>query len=120
MLKTILRIGVILLVAGAVSAAIYVWGSNTSVASAGLEGGPGNHENRGLGEQRTVPSGLDGNTTLAMRGGRGGDHDDISVAAGLSGVGKNLGIVALVTLGVVLVQKGFGSIRRWRRSRSTA
>lgn len=122
--KVILRIVVILLVAGAVAGGIYLWGSNSQSAAI-FEGGPGGHSFTESGQQFTAPDGdsfpafsadhpLPGSGDFD-RGGRGGGHDEVNLGAGLAGVGKNLGVVALVTLGVLLAQLGIRRILLWRK-----
>lgn len=127
--KIIVRILVVLLVAGAVAGGIYLWGnSSVTMSTRALEGRPGGHEFTGDMPQMTAP----GDNLLSaapasrpqpgsgefVRGGHGA-HSEFNLGAGLAGVGKNLAIIALITLGVILVQQCIRQVTR-RRNRKAA
>jgi hypothetical protein len=141
-MKIVLRILIILLVAGAVSGAFYLLVNNTSLftSASGFTGGEGGEFNEGgphgfgfrggqggegfgatdgngaqsgnsLIESGVPQRGLHGDGDGGFGGERGGDW-----SRSLPDLGLHLGLVALVTLGVVLIQKLFNLISRSRHS----
>ena len=135
-MKIVLRILIILLVAGAVSGAFYLLVNNTSLFSNayGFTGGEGGEFNEGgphgfrggqggegfgatdssgnsLSESGVPQRGLHGDGDGGFGEERGGDW-----TRSLPDLGLHLGLVALVTLGVVLIQKLLNLISRSRHS----
>lgn len=104
-MKNILRILTILLVATLVSGGIYLIGQNTATVSE-------------MGDAPSFDQMSDTSTTdsseLPIRPEGGGDHDAASLSRGLSEVGVSLAKLTGITLLVLLFQKGFGQLKKWR------
>jgi hypothetical protein len=139
-MKIVLRILIILLVAGAVSGAFYLLVNNTSLFSSayGFPGGEGGEFNEGGPHGFGFRGGQGGEGFAATDGAQSGNsliesgvpqrglHGDGDGGFGeerggdwtrsLPDLGLHLGLVALVTLGVVLIQKLFNLISRSRHS----
>lgn len=96
-MKTILKITVILIVAAIVAGGFYLLANNTSLAS-----GPDTD-----GRQPPAMTSTDGQTFQPMeRPGEGGEHG-ASLSRGLAGVGGTLAKLTIITIVVLLLQKGF-------------
>lgn len=100
-MKTILRILVILLVAVAVSGGVYALVENTSLVSS-------NEAERGAPPQMT---GTDSQSMPARPEG-GEDHHAASLSGGLTEVGMALAKLSIITIVILLAQKGIEGIRR--------
>jgi hypothetical protein len=96
-MKTILRIIVILLVAGIVSGCFYLVANNTSLAS-------GSDMEHG---QPLAMTSEDGQTVQPMERPEGGDEHGASISRGLMGVVGTLVKLTVITIVVLLIQKGF-------------
>ena len=105
MLKIIARILIVLLVAGALGAGIYALGNSSAGQSALATSGGGFGPNHNL--STTTSTGSTRTTTQAFQPGTRqgfGGHDG-AAGSGLDSVVKNLGLMALITAGVVVLQK---------------
>lgn len=114
--KIIVRVVIILAVAGLVGGLIYLGvsqGAFGSLVTSG-RGGEGieSFALPGGNVRGQPPAGLTGFDRNFDRGG----HDQRNLLAGLGGVARSLGIVALVTAGVLLLQKGLRMFTgAWKR-----
>jgi len=114
-MKLILRIFIIFLVAAFVAGALWLIVNNTSLA-AGLESpGEGSHQGPGMlqaGENFQRPEGLEGGGPF--QGGRGGERGDeqASLARALPDLLGLLLKVALITVGVLILEKITSLLRR--------
>jgi len=103
-MKTILRILIILLIGALISGALYLIVKNTSFETS-VSGA--SH----LGQMPAQPTGeLAGLQTPT----RGADHNVVSLSRGLSEVGVSLAKLTGITLLVLLVQKAFEQVKKWR------
>ena len=101
-MKTILRIIVILLVAGIVAGGLSLAVNNSSIASdTNFEGG-----------QPPVMTSADGQTIQPMERPDGDREGGASLAGGLSGVLANLAKIAGITVFVTLTQKALEMLKR--------
>jgi len=103
-MKTILRILTILLVATLVSGGIYLIGQNTATVSE-------------MGDTPSfdqMPDLSTADVSEPPARPAGGDHDAASLSRGLSEVGVSLAKLTGITLLVLLFQKGFGQLKKWR------
>lgn len=138
MVRMILRTLVILLAIGLVSGGLYWVGTNDSARAwmesymrggrveRGIEPGfnPAIGNLRGEPSFKAAPpktSGQTANQIPPMRmngheGGRGGERGGTGNVLGLV---RNTGIIALVTVGIALVQQGYSWITRRKRSKTT-
>lgn len=126
--KILFRTFIILAVAGAIAGGLYAWVSANGLPG-WANGGRGGFEGRG-GEQgaqieRPAPpdggAAFDGGERPDFGGegfGRRGEHGAVDLTRGLAGLGKNLGIVALVTALVALARWVFGWLRGLGKRRS--
>jgi len=135
MLQITVRTIVILAVAGVICGGLCLL-AQSDAGRAWLVGNTGSFENRGRPEQgfdaargdanrarpepgfRGAPNNLDGQYTgdfppPDMRG-RGG-RDGVEWTRGIVGLTRNLGMIALLTLGVAVVQQSFTWVSRRRR-----
>ena len=102
-MKTILRILVILLIAGIVSGGVYALVENTSLMS-GVEA------ERGAPPQMTN---ADGTSFQPMQRPEGGeDHDAASVSRGLGEVGVLLAKITGITIVILLAQKALAVFQK--------
>ena len=102
-MKTILRILVILLIAGIVSGGVYALVENTSLMS-------GAEAERGAPPQMT---GTDGQTFQPMeRPDGGGDRDSASLSRGFGEVGVLLAKITGITVVIVFIQKALGLFQK--------
>jgi hypothetical protein len=125
MFKIMVRIFFILLIASLVGGGLYFL-ANTSAGQALIQNGRGGGFERG--ERMGPGSGLTaGNTNgdaafqPGPRGGDGGErdfHGEGGSSLALLDLVKNAGIIALITAGVVLLQKVWGGARQLLRRRS--
>lgn len=102
-MKTILRILIILLIAGIVSGGVYALVENTSLMSS-------------VGAERGAPPQMmnaDGTSTQPMQRPEGGeDHDAASLSRGIGEVGVLLAKITGITVVILLVQKAFGLLQK--------
>jgi hypothetical protein len=96
-MKTILRIIVILLIAGIVSGGIYALVQNTILTSS-MEAEHG---------QPPAMTDADGQTFQPLERSEGGDEHVASLSRGLAGVVGTLVKLTVITIIVLLLQKGF-------------
>jgi hypothetical protein len=124
MLKVLGRIAIILLATALVVGLTYVIAQNVNISLPGGRGGdefgerpaPGNF-NPDSAASGTLPDRPQGGGEF--RGGRGGEREGGS-AFGWMEVLKSLGVIALVTAGVVVVQNVFERVRRLRKLHATS
>ena len=105
MLKIIARILIVLLVAGALGAGIYALGNSSAGQSLLATNGSGFGPNPNFSASTSTSS--TGATTQSFQSGSRqglGGHDG-AAGGGLDTVAKNLGLMALITAGVVVLQK---------------
>ena len=101
-MKTILRIVIILLVAGIVAGGLSLAVNNSSIASdSNFEGG-----------QPPVMTSADGQTLQPMERPDGDREGGASLAGGLSGVLATLAKIAGITVIVTLIQKASDTLKR--------
>jgi len=104
-MKTILRIFVILLVGALVAGGIYLIGQNSTLLST-TGSAPG------FDTMPEIPTG--DLSELPARPEGGDDHQAASLSRGLSEIGVSLAKLTGITLLVLLFQKGFEQIKKWR------
>jgi len=104
-MKTILRILTILLIGALVSGGIYLIVQNTTLASA-TSSAPSFDQmpDTSTGDLSELPARPDGDS----------DHNAASLSRGLSEVGVALAKLTGITLLVLLIQKGFEQLKKWR------
>jgi hypothetical protein len=104
-MKTILRIITILLVASVVAGAFLLALNNSSVISSSSEGG-----------ERPAMTDASGQSIQPMERLEGGDRDGGSIAQGLSGVLATLMKLSIITILILVTQKGMELLnrRRWK------
>ncbi len=107
-MKTILRIVIILLIAGIVSGGIYALAQNTSLLSSG-------ETERGQPPAKTSEDGQVAQTMERPERPDGGDEHGASLSRGLIGVGGTLGKLTGITILILLVQKAFSLINKRKR-----
>jgi len=100
-MKTILRIIVILLVAGIVSGGFYLAANNTSLAS----GSDVEH-----GQPPAMTTSTDGQTFQRPEG--GDDHDSASLSRGLAGVAGTLAKLTGIAIIILLIEKAFELVNK--------
>ena len=100
-MNTILRILVILLIAGAVSGGIYALVENTSLISSA-------EAERGAPSQMTSTDGQ----SMPTRPEGGEDHDSASFSRGLGEVGMLLAKITGITVIILLIQKGIEFLQK--------
>jgi len=103
-MKTILRILTILMIGALVAGGVYLIGQNTATVS-DTGGAPSIEQ---MPDMSTVDL-----SALPARP-EGGDHDAASLSRGLSEVGTSLAKLTGITLLVLLIQKGFEQLKKWR------
>ena len=109
-MKTILRILVILMVGTIVSGALYLTFENTSLLLSDSGGFP--ERTTELGEGSEMPASDTGELPTRPEG--GDDHNAASLSRGLSEVGIALAKLTGITLLVLLIQKVFEGVKKWR------
>ena len=107
-MKTILRIFVIVLVGALVAGGIDLIGQNTTLLS-GTVSAPS------FDTMPEIPAGDLSEFPARPEGDL--DHNAASITRGLSEVGFSLAKLAGITLLVLIVQKGFEQIKKWRAPR---
>jgi hypothetical protein len=114
MLKILLRICIILVAAGIVSAGL-IFGVNSSGSSlGGLQGGGQGIREGGVGRQPRAGD-LATRPARGFDGGRDGDFGGgFQMARGLQDLAVKIGIIALITAGVAILQRGISWITRKR------
>lgn len=136
MAKIILRVFLILLVAALVSGGLMLWlnnsGSSLSAALGIMEGGFKRNGPRGYtqpGQKAEIQPGQAVEDQLGQLPGRpaggfegqGGRHgESIQVGRGLADLLQKIGIIALITAGVAILQRLVGRITRRKRSAPSA
>ncbi len=116
--KTIVRVLVILLAAALVGGLIYL-GVSSGVIGAGEAAGRGmEHMGRPEGG---VPDRIQSGSGDFHRNFDRGGHDQVNLLAGVGGIARNLGIFAIITAAVLMVQIGIRFIARsWKKPPASA
>jgi len=116
--KTIVRVLIILLAAALVGGLIYLGVSSGVIGAAGGPGSGMEHMDRPEGGPPDRVSSGSGDFHRDFE--RGG-HDQVNVLAGLGGIVRNLGIIAMITAAELTVQKGLRFFARsWKKPPASA